>query len=291
MPQLKLGLPKGSLEEATVSLFAQAGWLIQSRSRNYFPYINDPEITCALVRAQEMAPYVANGTLDLGLTGLDWILETEADVVEVSDLIYSKSSEQPCRWVLVVPHDSPIRAIEDLAGKKIATELVSFTRRYLAERGIEAQVQFSWGATEGKVVEGLVDAVVEITETGSTIRAHGLRIVCDLLHTHTRLIANRAAMADDWKRAKIEQIALLLNAALAARQKVALKMNVSADRLDDVVRLLPSLHAPTVSHLYDRRWLAVETVVDSGAIRELIPRLRAAGAEGVLEYELKKMVP
>lgn len=291
MPPLKLGIPKGSLEESTVSLFAQAGWLIQSRSRNYFPYINDPEITCALVRAQEMAPYVANGTLDLGLTGLDWILETEADVVEVSDLIYSKSSEQPCRWVLVVPHDSPIRAIEDLAGKKIATELVSFTRRYLAERGIEAQVQFSWGATEGKVVEGLVDAVVEITETGSTIRAHGLRIVCDLLHTHTRLIANRAAMADDWKRAKIEQIALLLNAALAARQKVALKMNVPADRLDDVVRLLPSLHAPTVSHLYDRRWLAVETVVDSSAIRELIPRLRAAGAEGVLEYELKKMVP
>ena len=291
MPPLKLGIPKGSLEESTVSLFAQAGWLIQSRSRNYFPYINDPEITCALVRAQEMAPYVANGTLDLGLTGLDWILETEADVVEVSDLVYSKSSEQPCRWVLVVPHDSPIRAIEDLAGKKIATELVSFTRRYLAERGIEAQVQFSWGATEGKVVEGLVDAVVEITETGSTIRAHGLRIVCDLLHTHTRLIANRAAMADDWKRAKIEQIALLLNAALAARQKVALKMNVPADRLDDVVRLLPSLHAPTVSHLYDRRWLAVETVVDSGAIRELIPRLRAAGAEGVLEYELKKMVP
>lgn len=291
MPQLKLGLPKGSLEESTVSLFAQAGWLIQSRSRNYFPYINDPEIACALVRAQEMAPYVANGTLDLGLTGLDWILETEADVVEVSDLVYSKTSEQPCRWVLVVPHDSPIRAIEDLAGKKIATELVSFTRRYLAERGIEAQVQFSWGATEGKVVEGLVDAVVEITETGSTIRAHGLRIVCDLLHTHTRLIANRAAMADDWKRAKIEQIALLLNAALAARQKVALKMNVPADRLDDVVSLLPSLHAPTVSHLYDQRWLALETVVDSGAIRELIPRLRAAGAEGILEYELKKMVP
>ena len=291
MPQLKLGLPKGSLEESTVSLFAQAGWLIQSRSRNYFPYINDPEIACALVRAQEMAPYVANGTLDLGLTGLDWILETEADVVEVSDLVYSKTSEQPCRWVLVVPHDSPIRAIEDLAGKKIATELVSFTRRYLAERGIEAQVQFSWGATEGKVVEGLVDAVVEITETGSTIRAHGLRIVCDLLHTHTRLIANRAAMADDWKRAKIEQIALLLNAALAARQKVALKMNVPADCLDDVVSLLPSLHAPTVSHLYDQRWLALETVVDSGAIRELIPRLRAAGAEGILEYELKKMVP
>ena len=291
MPQLKLGIPKGSLENSTVSLFAQAGWLIQSRSRNYFPYINDPEIACALVRAQEMAPYVANGTLDLGLTGLDWILETEADVVEVSDLIYSKSSEQPCRWVLVVPNDSSIRAIADLAGKKIATELVSFTKRYLAERGIAAQVQFSWGATEAKVVEGLVDAVVEITETGSTIRAHGLRIVCDLLHTHTRLIANRAAMADDWKRAKIEQIALLLNAALAARQKVALKMNVPADRLDEVVTLLPSLHAPTVSHLYDRRWLAVETVVDSGAIRELIPRLRAAGAEGVLEYELKKMVP
>ena len=290
MRQLKLGIPKGSLEASTIALFGQAGWAISPHSRNYFPTINDSEIGCALVRSQEMAPYVANGTLDAGLTGLDWILETGADVVEITELSYSKSSDQPARWVLIVNGDSPIRTVEDLAGKRIATELVGFTRLYLAERGIEATVEFSWGATEAKVVEGLADAAVEITETGSTIRAHGLRIVCDLLHTTTRLIASRAALADPWKKAKIEQIALLTRAALAARNKVALKMNVPATRLDDVVRLLPSLHAPTVSHLYDRDWLALETVVDSHLVRDLIPRLTAAGAQGVLEYELKKMV-
>ncbi len=289
MPQLKLGVPKGSLESATISLFAQAGWNIKPRSRNYFPDIDDPEIQCALVRSQEMAPYVENGTLDLGLTGHDWILETDADVEEICELVYSKSSDQPCRWVLVVPKDSPIQSVEDLQGKKISTELVGFTRRYLQERNIDAEVEFSWGATEAKVVEGLVDAVVEITETGSTIKAHGLRIVCDLLHTETRLIANKAALADPWKREKIDQIALMLQAALKARQKVALKMNVPADRLDDVVAMLPSLHAPTVNHLSDREWLAVETVVDSKAVRNLIPRLKAAGAEGILEYELRKM--
>ena len=271
-------------------MFGQAGWAISPHSRNYFPTINDPEIGCALVRSQEMAPYVANGTLDAGLTGLDWILETGADVVEIAELSYSKSSDQPARWVLIVSNDSPIRTLEDLAGKRIATELVGFTRRYLAERGIEATVEFSWGATEAKVVEGLADAAVEITETGSTIRAHGLRIVCDLLHTTTRLIASRAALADPWKKAKIEQIALLTRAALAARNKVALKMNVPAARLDAVVGLLPSLHAPTVSHLYDRDWLALEAVVDSRLVRDLIPRLTAAGAQGILEYELKKMV-
>jgi ATP phosphoribosyltransferase len=292
MPQLKLGIPKGSLESATLSLFKQAGWNITPRSRNYFPSIDDADISCALVRSQEMAPYVANGTLDLGLTGHDWILETESEneVVEISELVYSKSSDQPCRWVLVVPKESPIQSIEDLRGKKISTELVSFTKRYLAQRGIDAQVEFSWGATEAKVVEGLVDAVVEITETGSTIRAHGLRIVCDILLTETRLIANKQAMQDPWKRAKIEQIATLLRAALTARQKVALKMNVPADQLELVVGMLPSLHAPTVSHLYDQEWLAVETVVDSGAVRDLIPRLKAAGAEGILEYELRKMI-
>lgn len=290
MQQLKLGIPKGSLETSTVGLFAQAGWNIQSRSRNYFPDIDDPEIACALVRAQEMAPYVARGTLDVGLTGRDWILETQAEVTPVADLVYSKSLDQPCRWVLVVPKDSPIRSVEDLRGKKIATELVDFTRRYLAERGVAAEVEFSWGATEAKVVEGLVDAAVEITETGSTIRAHGLRIVCDLLHTHTQLIANRAALADPWKKAKIDQIALLLTAALAARNKVALKMNVPPERIDAVVGLLPSLHAPTVSHLYDQQWLAVETVVDREQVRDLIPRLSAAGAAGILEYELRKLV-
>ncbi len=289
MSQLKLGIPKGSLEKATLSLFAQAGWEIQLRSRNYFPSINDPEISCALVRSQEMAPYVANGTLDLGLTGHDWILETEADVVEISELVYSKSSDQPCRWVLVVPQDSPIQSVEDLQGKKISTELVGFTRRYLAERGIDAEVEFSWGATEAKVVEGLVDAVVEITETGSTIKAHGLRIVCDLLHTETRLITNQAALADPAKKAKIEQIALMLQSALMARRKVALKLNAPQERLEEIVAILPSLHAPTVSHLYDQQWLAIETVVDSGITRSLIPQLKALGAEGILEYELRKM--
>ena len=290
MPQLKLGIPKGSLEQATIQLFAQAGWEIRVSSRNYFPSVDDPEIRCALVRAQEMATYVASGTLDLGLTGLDWILETGAQVDEVCELVYSKSSDEPARWVLVVPQDSPVQRLEDLQGKRIATELVAFTRRYLEERGIQATVEFSWGATEGKAVEGLVDAVVEITETGSTIRAHGLRIVCELLRTHTRLIANRAALADPWKRAKIDQVALLLQAALNARHKVVLSMNVPAAKLDAVVALLPSLHAPTVNHLYDQAWLAVETVVDSRRVRDLIPQLRAAGAEGILEYGLRKIV-
>jgi len=290
MQQLKLGIPKGSLESSTINLFKQAGWNITPHSRNYFPSINDADINCSLVRSQEMAPYVANGTLDLGLTGHDWILETESDVEEICELVYSKSSDQPARWVLVVPKDSPIQSPLDLQGKRIATELVGFTRRYLDDQGIKATVEFSWGATEAKVVEGLVDAVVEITETGSTIKAHGLRIVCDLLYTETRLISNRSAMADPWKRAKIEQIATLLQAALKARQKVALKMNVPASVLDDVVAILPSLHAPTVNHLFDREWLAVETVVDSLDVRDLIPRLRNAGAEGILEYELRKMV-
>ena len=289
MPQLKLGIPKGSLERSTIELFAQAGWTITSRSRNYFPAIDDPEIGCALVRSQEMGPYVAAGTLDAGLTGIDWVMETEADVEVVDDLVYSKASDQPARWVLVVDRDSPVQRIEDLEGKKIATELVGFTRRYLAERGVAADVQFSWGATEAKVVEGMVDAAVEITETGSTIRAHGLRIVCDLLHTHTVLIANRDALADPWRKAKIDQLALLLSAALAGRNKVLLKMNVPAARIDAVTALLPSLHAPTVNQLTDADWLAVETVVDRQQVRTLIPRLKAEGAEGILELPITKM--
>ncbi|MBK1644420.1 ATP phosphoribosyltransferase [Thiocapsa imhoffii] len=290
MSLIKLGIPKGSLEEATIDLFAQAGWRIAARARHYYPEIDDPDIRCALIRAQEMAAYVARGTLDLGLTGLDWILESRAEVEEICTLTYSKASNQPSRWVLVVREDSPIQSIADLAGKKIATELVGFTERYLAERGIKAAVEFSWGATEAKVVEGLVDAIVEITETGSTIRAHGLRIVADLLVTETRLIANRRAMEDPARRAKIEQVALMLQAALRARQKVAIKCNVPAERLETLVDLLPSLHAPTVSHLYDREWLALETIVDAHAVRDLIPKLRAAGAEGILEYHLTKMV-
>ncbi len=287
---LKLGIPKGSLESATLELFEQAGWRIHTKDRNYFPSINDHEITCALVRSQEMGSYVANGTLDLGLTGQDWILETGADVVTITDLVYSKTSDQPCRWVLVVKNDDPIHSIADLQGKVISTELVQFTRKYLADRGVQAEVQFSWGATEAKVVEGLADAAVEITETGSTIRAHGLRIVCDLLHTHTVLIANRKTLENAWKKAKIEKIALLLDSALQARDKVMLKMNVPANRLEDVVRQLPSLHAPTINPLYGDGWMAIETVVGRNDVRDLIPLLKGAGAEGILEFALQKMV-
>ena len=289
--KLRLGIPKGSLEKATIELFNQAGWTITPRSRNYFPRIDDPEIECALVRSQEMGPYIASGTLDAGLCGIDWVMETETedDVEVISDLVYSKASDQKARWVLVVTEDSPIQSVEDLEGKVIATELVGFTKRYLEERGINAKVEFSWGATEAKVVEGLADAAVEITETGSTIRAHGLRMVCDLLFSHTVLIAGKPAVADDWKKAKIDQIALLLEAALSARHKVLLKLNVAAENLAAVLELLPSLHAPTVNQLADAEWSAVETVVDSHEVRTLVPRLKAAGAEGILELDLKKM--
>ncbi|MBF0400770.1 MAG: ATP phosphoribosyltransferase [Magnetococcales bacterium] len=292
MTPLKLGIPKGSLEQATLELFAQAGWHITPFSRNYFPAIDDPELTCSLVRPQEMAVYVADGTLDLGLTGLDWILERECEekVISIATLDYSKSSNQPCRWVLVVRKDAPVHALADLQGKRIATELEHVTRKYLQKNGVEAEVLFSWGATEAKAVEGLVDAVVEITETGSTIHAHGLRIVEEVMQTSTRLIANPAACADPWKKAKIEQISLLLSAALAARHKVILKMNIPTDRLADLTAFLPSLQSPTISHLTDPAWLAVESVVDRKQVRELIPRLKAAGAVGILEYDLKKVV-
>ena len=289
MPVLKLGIPKGSLEAATVELFAHAGWMIAPRARNYFPSIDDPDLACALVRSQEMGPYVAGGTLDAGLTGIDWVLETEADVETVCDLVYSRTTDQPARWVLVVNQDSPVKTITDLNGKKVATELVGYTRRFLAEHGVTADVEFSWGATEAKVVEGLADAAVELTETGSTIRAHGLRIVSDLLHTHTVLIANRSAMQDPWRRNKIEQIALMLTAALSARNKVVLKMNVPADRIAAVTALLPSLHAPTVAHLTDPDWLAVESVVDRPLVRILIPQLKEIGAEGILELAVSKI--
>ncbi|MDP7241742.1 MAG: ATP phosphoribosyltransferase [Rhodospirillales bacterium] len=290
MPQLKLGIPKGSLEAATVELFADAGWAISSRSRNYFPSVDDDELSCALVRSQEMGPYVAGGALDAGLTGLDWVMETEADVETVCDLVYSKASDRVARWVLVVPKDSDVTKVEELEGGKIATELVGFTRRYLTERGVKADVEFSWGATEAKVVQGLADAAVEITETGSTIRAHGLRIVCDLLQTHTVLIANKSALADPWKKAKIDQMAMMLTSALTARGKVLLKLNAPSDKVDAIVKLLPSLNAPTVSHLYDTDWLAVETVVERDQVRALVPRLSAAGARGILELPIQKIV-
>jgi len=289
MDQLKLGIPKGSLEDATVELFAQAGWTIRSRSRNYFPSIDDDEITCSLVRSQEMGRYVAGGTMDAGLCGIDWVMETEADVEVVCDLVYSKASDKPSRWVLVVDRDSPIEKVEDLQGKIVATELVGYTKRYLEERGVDATVEFSWGATEAKVVEGLADAAVEITETGTTIKAHGLRIVCDLLHTHTVMIANRTALADPWKKAKIDQIALMLQSALAARHRVLLKMNAPVIALEEITALLPSLHAPTVNQLTDPAWVAVETVVERREVRDLIPKLRANGAEGILELDLKNV--
>ena len=287
---IALGLPKGSLEKSTLELFARAGWRIAPSGRNYFPDIDDQEIICTLVRAQEMAIYVAGGTLDAGLTGLDWCVEHEAEVVVAQDLVYSKASQRKARWVLAVAGDSPYRAPEDLAGKKISTELVNVTRRWFAQKGIPVEVDFSWGATEAKIISGLADAVVEVTETGSTIRAHGLRILSEVMVTHTQLIANPAAWADEFKRAKIEQIALLLKGALRARGLVGLKLNVREKDAPLVIELLPSLNAPTVASLYQTDWLSVETVVADEVVRELIPRLLARGAEGIIEYPLNKVI-
>ena len=290
MKKLKLGIPKGSLESNTIELFKRAGWRISYDARSYFPSIDDEDISCALVRAQEMSRYVDDATIDLGLTGRDWILENESDVVVVQDLIYSKASPRQARWVLVVREDSPITSLEDVAGKRISTELVSFTRRYLQERGIEAHLEFSWGATEAKVVEGLVDAIVEVTETGSTLKANKLKIVHELLKTNTQLIANKVAWEDPWKRRKIEQISTLLSGSLMAMGKVGLKMNVGRENLGRVVLLLPSLKAPTTSGLADENWFAVEAVVDRDIVRDLIPLLREAGAEGIIEYPLNKVL-
>ena len=290
MKQLKLGIPKGSLESNTIELFKRAGWAITYDVRSYFPDIDDEDISCALVRAQEMSRYVDDGTIDLGLTGKDWILENGSDVVVVQDLVYSKASTRQARWVLVVREDSPIKTLEDIAGKRISTELVNFTRNYLEERGIEAHLEFSWGATEAKVVEGLVDAIVEVTETGSTLRANNLKIIHELLKTNTQLIASRKAWNDPWKRKKIEQISSLLWGSLMAMGKVGLKMNVARENLGRVVLLLPSLKAPTTSGLYNENWFAVETVVDKGIVRELIPLLQEAGAEGIIEYPLNKVL-
>ena len=287
---LKLGIPKGSLENNTVDLFKKAGWRITYDSRSYFPDIDDPEISCTLVRAQEMSRYIEDGHLDLGLTGTDWIVENNSDVVAVQDLVYSKVSTRQARWVLVVRDDSPVRSIEDMEGKSISTELVNFTKHYFAEKNIKVSVEFSWGATEAKVVDGLVDAVVEVTETGSTIRANNLRIVHELMRTNTQLIANRAAWDDPWKRKKIEQIRTLLTGSLMAMGKVGIKLNVSKANLDRVMKLLPSLKAPTISSLYSEEWFAIESVIDTGVVRDLIPRLLDAGAEGIIEYPLNKVI-
>jgi len=288
--QLILGIPKGSLQEATIELFRKSGWKISLTNRNYFPEINDPEIQCAICRAQEMSRYVENGTFDAGLTGKDWILENDSQVHVVADLIYSKVSQRPARWVLAVPYDSPVKDVPDLQGKKIATELVNFTRRYFAQAGVQVDVEFSWGATEAKVIAGLCDAIVEVTETGATMRANGLRIVKELMLTNTQLIANKVAWEDPWKREKIEQIALLLQAALRAEDLVGLKMNVPKDKLNDVIQILPSLTSPTTAHLYQSDWLSVEVVVSKHTVRELVPQLIKRGAEGIIEYSLNKVI-
>jgi len=287
---LKLGIPKGSLQSATVALFKRSGWQINVNGRSYFPEINDDSIECAICRAQEMSRYVESGTLDAGLTGKDWIAENSSDIHVVEDLIYSKVSARPARWVLAVPHGSDIEKIEDLGGRKIATELVKYTQDYFAERHIDVAVEFSWGATEAKVVSGLADAVVEVTETGSTIKAHGLRIIHELMQTNTQLIANHDAWTDPDKRSKIEQIALLLKGALLGEKLVGLKMNVPENKIEAIVSQLPSLNAPTVAHLYNSDWYSVEIVVDSGTVRDLIPQLLKAGAEGIIEYPLNKVV-
>jgi ATP phosphoribosyltransferase len=288
--QIILGIPKGSLQESTINLFRQSGWKISLSSRNYFPEINDAEISCAICRAQEMSRYVESGTFDVGLTGRDWILENDSAVAVVADLIYSKVSQRPARWVLAVPYDSPIKDLPDLQGKKIATELVNFTRRYFSAAHIDVNVEFSWGATEAKVISGLCDAIVEVTETGATMRANGLRIVKDLMQSNTQLIANQVAWEDPWKREKIEQIALLLQGALRAEELVGLKMNVPKEKLNTITEILPSLNAPTIAHLYLSEWLSVETVVGKKIVRELIPKLIKHGAEGIIEYPLNKVI-
>jgi ATP phosphoribosyltransferase len=287
---LKVGIPKGSLENATIELFRKSGWKISVSSRSYFPIVDDDEIRCTLVRAQEMSRFVEIGTLDVGLTGKDWIMENDSEVVVVQDLVYSKASASPARWVLVVAEDSSIRQLKDLEGKKIFTELVNFTKRYFAERKIHVQVEFSWGATEGKIIEGLSDAIVEVTETGSTLRANNLRIVEELLQTNTQLIANRASYQDSWKREKIEQISLLLQGALRAEGMVGLKMNVSANDLKSVIEILPSITAPTVSNLFQSDWFSVETIISEKIVRELIPKLQKRGAVGIIEYPLNKVI-
>ncbi len=290
MDKLKLGIPKGSLQNATIELFKRSGWKINVNGRSYFPEINDETIECAICRAQEMSRYVESGTLDAGLTGKDWIAENESDIHVVTDLVYSKVSARPARWVLAVPYGSGINTLEDLQGKKIATEMINFTKKYFRERGIDVKVEFSWGATEAKVVSGLADAIVEVTETGSTIRAHGLEIIHELMQTNTRLIANHVAWQDAKKREKIEQIALLLKGALLGEKLVGLKMNVPQTAVETIVSLLPSLNAPTVASLYNSDWFSVETVVDSSVVRDLIPQLLKNGAEGIIEYPLNKIV-
>jgi len=288
--QLIIGLPKGSLEQATFDLFAKAGFAVALSRRSYYPTVDDPELKPVLIRPQELSRYIEGGNLDCGLTGHDWILENNSDVVEICELEYSKATDNPVRWVLAVHEDAPFQRAEDLRGKRIATEAVNLTRRFLQRKGVEAEIEFSWGATEVKC-PSLVDAIVELTETGSSLRANRLRIIETIAESTTRFIANKAAWSDPWKRTKMEHMALLLKGALLARKKVGLKLNVAERDADAVVALLPCLKEPTVSHLRAKDWLAVEVVVDEKIVRELIPKLKAAGACDIIEYPLNKVIP
>ncbi len=287
---LKLGLPKGSLQESTLKLFKKAGYNISIDSRSYYPVFDDAEIEALLIRAQEMARYVDDGVLDAGLTGKDWILEQEADVYEVAELNYAKGGLRPVKWVIAVPENSKIKSVKNLNGKRIATELVGFTKKYLKSKGIKAEVDFSWGATEVKPPY-LADAIVELTETGSSLKANNLRVIETILVSSTRFIANKKSWKDKWKRQKMENIVLLLKGALAAEEKVGLKMNVSGKSLKRVMSLLSSMHSPTISQLSDKGWFALEVMTDEKIVRDLIPKLKAAGAEGIVEYPLNKVIP
>jgi ATP phosphoribosyltransferase len=286
---LKLGVPAGSLQEATGDLFRKAGYKITFASRSYYPTIDDPEIHCTLIRAQEMPRYVQDGSLDCGLTGHDWVLENDAKVVELAELVFSKVSRRPVRWVLAVPNDSPVQTVKDLQGKRIATEVVNLTRRWLAQHGVEAQVEFSWGATEVKPPR-LADAIVEVTETGSSLRANNLRIVCDLLQSTTRFIANGRACADPWKKQKMDDLILMLQGAMAAEGKVGLMMNVRQSDLPAVLKILPALQTPTISALADKEWVDVNTILDENVVRHIVPQLKQAGARGIVEYPLNKII-
>src|SRR6266436_222906 len=284
---LKLGILAGSLQEATGELFRKAGYKITFQSRSYYPAIDDPEIQCTLIRAQEMPRYVQDGSLDCGLTGYDWVLENDAKVVELAELVFSKVSRRPVRWVLAVPNDSPVQTVKDLQGKRIATEVVNLTQRWLAQHGVEAHVEFSWGATEVKPPR-LADAIVEVTETGSSLRANNLRIVTDLLQSTTRFITNERSYADPWKKQKMDDMVLMLRGAMAAEGKVGLMMNVAKDRLSAVLKILPALQNPTVSSLADPEWADVLTILDENVVRQIVPALKQAGARGIVEFPLNK---
>jgi len=290
MSVLKIGFPSGSLQESTLRLFERAGYRVRVAARSYVPEIDDPELEGLMFRAQETARYVEHGVVDVGLTGLDWIMESGADVVVVDELVYSKSESRPVSWVIAVPEESSVQRVEDLAGLRIATELVGATRRFLEERGVHAEVEFSWGTTEVKARMGLVDAIVELTETGSSLRANRLRIVDTVCTSTTRFIANRQAWQDPWKREKAENVLMLLKGALEAEPKVGLKMNVPRERLDAVMAKLPALHTPTISNQQDPGWVALEIIADEKVVRDLIPQLKRVGAEGIIEYPLSKVI-